>query len=125
LEEVELVAMGEGKEVTKGQRVKAYIWLTEPSFASNSSATERDEWLEAISRSIEEYAKKKITFCHSRSLDEVLSFPTFFFQCISKSFFFFFNSKEPFHRGLEKQHVSMKDWRMHVSNFRVKCFSIY
>lgn len=47
----------------------------EPSFAPNSSATERDEWLEAISRSIEEYAKKRITFCPSRSLDEVLSFP--------------------------------------------------
>uniref|UniRef100_A0A4X2MDN9 FYVE, RhoGEF and PH domain containing 6 n=1 Tax=Vombatus ursinus TaxID=29139 RepID=A0A4X2MDN9_VOMUR len=37
---------------------------------SASSATERDEWLEAISQSIEEYAKKKITFCPSRSLDE-------------------------------------------------------
>ncbi|XP_070266940.1 FYVE, RhoGEF and PH domain-containing protein 6 isoform X2 [Myotis yumanensis] len=37
---------------------------------SASSATERDEWLEAISRSIEEYAKKRITFCPSRSLDE-------------------------------------------------------
>ncbi|XP_032154113.1 FYVE, RhoGEF and PH domain-containing protein 6 [Sapajus apella] len=37
---------------------------------SASSATERDEWLEAISRAIEEYAKKRITFCPSRSLDE-------------------------------------------------------
>ncbi|KAM5287898.1 FYVE, RhoGEF and PH domain-containing protein 6 [Ctenodactylus gundi] len=37
---------------------------------SASSAAERDEWLEAISRSIEEYTKKKITFCPSRSLDE-------------------------------------------------------
>lgn len=43
-------------------------------FTPISSATERDDWLEAISRSIEEYAKKKITFCPSRSLDEVLSF---------------------------------------------------
>uniref|UniRef100_A0ACB8FP08 FYVE, RhoGEF and PH domain-containing protein 6 n=1 Tax=Sphaerodactylus townsendi TaxID=933632 RepID=A0ACB8FP08_9SAUR len=37
---------------------------------SASSATERDEWLEAISRSIEEYTKKKITFNPSRSVEE-------------------------------------------------------
>ncbi|XP_055483738.1 FYVE, RhoGEF and PH domain-containing protein 6 [Psammomys obesus] len=37
---------------------------------SASSATERDDWLEAISSSIEEYAKKRVTFCPSRSLDE-------------------------------------------------------
>nr|XP_056703255.1 FYVE, RhoGEF and PH domain-containing protein 6 [Euleptes europaea] len=37
---------------------------------SASSATERDEWLEAISRSIEEYTKKRITFNPSRSLEE-------------------------------------------------------
>ncbi|MBZ3889614.1 FYVE, RhoGEF and PH domain-containing protein 6 [Sciurus carolinensis] len=67
---VELVAMGELKEVRKRQKVKADSWLMEPFFAPNSSATERDEWLEAISRSIEEYAKKRITFCPSRSLDE-------------------------------------------------------
>lgn len=71
--------MAEGKEERKRQRRKADIWLMEPSFAPNSSATERDEWLEAISRSIEEYAKKRITFFPSRSLDEVLSFPYFFF----------------------------------------------
>ena len=41
-------------------------------FAPSSSAAERDDWLEAISSSIEEYAKKRITFCPSRSLDEVL-----------------------------------------------------
>lgn len=39
-------------------------------FAPTSSASERDDWLEAISRAIEEYAKKRITFCPSRSLDE-------------------------------------------------------
>ncbi|NXT43710.1 FGD6 protein, partial [Pelecanoides urinatrix] len=39
-------------------------------FHSNSSATERDEWLEAISKSIEEYAKKRITFNPSKSLEE-------------------------------------------------------
>lgn len=92
--------MTEEKEVRKRQRKKADIWLMEPSFAPNSSATERDEWLEAISRSIEEYAKKRITFCASRSLDEVLSFPSYFFQCISNSFYL----KETFPRGLEKQH---------------------
>jgi len=40
-------------------------------FHSNSSATERDEWLEAISKSIEEYTKKRITFNPSKSLEEV------------------------------------------------------
>ena len=50
---VESVAMAGRKEVGKRQRIKADIWLMEPSFAPNSSATERDEWLEAISRSIE------------------------------------------------------------------------
>lgn len=40
-------------------------------FYPNSSATERDEWLEAISRSIEEYTKKRITFNPSKSLEEV------------------------------------------------------
>lgn len=71
--------MAEGKDVRKRQRIKADIWLIELSFAPNSSAPERDEWLEAISRSIEEYAKKRITFCPSRSLDEVLSFPSYVF----------------------------------------------
>ncbi|XP_054844197.1 FYVE, RhoGEF and PH domain-containing protein 6 isoform X2 [Eublepharis macularius] len=37
---------------------------------SASSATERDAWLEAISRSIEEYTKKRITFNPSKSLEE-------------------------------------------------------
>lgn len=40
-------------------------------FYFNSSATERDEWLEAISKSIEEYTKKRITFNPSKSLEEV------------------------------------------------------
>lgn len=97
---VDSVAMGEGKEVRKTQRIKADIWLMEPCFAPNSSAAERDEWLGAISRSIEEYAKKRITFCPSRSLDEVLSFPSPFFLV-----HFTFCLKETFPRGLEKQHV--------------------
>ncbi|KAH0616756.1 hypothetical protein JD844_028127 [Phrynosoma platyrhinos] len=37
---------------------------------SASSATERDEWLEAISRAIEDYTKKRITFNPSKSLEE-------------------------------------------------------
>lgn len=36
-----------------------------------SSAKERDEWLEAIGRAIEDYTKKKITFISSRSQEEV------------------------------------------------------
>lgn len=103
---MESVAMAGGEEGRKRQRIKADIWLMEPSFAPNSSATERDEWLEAISRSIEEYAKKRITFCPSRSLDEVFLFLLvflflFFPPCISNSFY----PKETFPRGLEKQHV--------------------
>ncbi|NWI70972.1 FGD6 protein, partial [Todus mexicanus] len=38
--------------------------------ARQVSATERDEWLEAISKSIEEYTKKRITFNPSKSLEE-------------------------------------------------------
>lgn len=37
---------------------------------SASSASERDGWLEAISRAIEEYTKKRITFNPSKSLEE-------------------------------------------------------
>nr|XP_008109059.1 PREDICTED: FYVE, RhoGEF and PH domain-containing protein 6 [Anolis carolinensis] len=37
---------------------------------SASSATERDEWLEAISKAIEDYTKKRITFNPSKSLEE-------------------------------------------------------
>lgn len=36
-----------------------------------SSATERDEWLEAIAKAIDDYTKKKITFISSRSQEEV------------------------------------------------------
>lgn len=85
---VDSVALGEGKEGRKRPRIKADIWLMETSFAPNSSATERDEWLGAISRSIEEYAKKRITFCPSRSLDEVLSFPPPFFFFLNAFHFF-------------------------------------
>lgn len=95
----EICCHGRRKRRKKRQRIRADIWLMETSFAPNSSATERDEWLEAISRSIEEYAKKRITFCPSRSLDEVLSFSFFFFNL------FHFFLKETFPRGLERQCV--------------------
>ncbi|XP_004844989.1 FYVE, RhoGEF and PH domain-containing protein 6 isoform X2 [Heterocephalus glaber] len=37
---------------------------------SASSASERDEWLAAISGAIDEHTKKRITFCPGRSLEE-------------------------------------------------------
>lgn len=40
-------------------------------FFTHSSATERDEWLEAIAKAIDDYTKKKITFISSRSQEEV------------------------------------------------------
>lgn len=36
-----------------------------------SSATERDEWLEAIAKAIDDYTKKKTTFISSKSQEEV------------------------------------------------------
>lgn len=41
------------------------------AFCARSSATERDEWLEAIAKAIDDYTKKKITFISSRSQEEV------------------------------------------------------
>lgn len=40
-------------------------------FCAFSSAMERDEWLEAIAKAIDDYTKKKITFISSRSQEEV------------------------------------------------------
>lgn len=40
-------------------------------FCVCSSATERDAWLEAIAKAIDDYTKKKITFISSRSQEEV------------------------------------------------------
>ncbi|XP_008830299.1 FYVE, RhoGEF and PH domain-containing protein 6 isoform X2 [Nannospalax galili] len=66
-----LAGMKVRKPTQEAYQNELKIESVERSFIlSASSATERDEWLEAISRSIEEYAKKKITFCPSRSLDE-------------------------------------------------------
>lgn len=45
--------------------------MRETSGVSCSSATERDEWLEAIAKAIDDYTKKKITFISSRSQEEV------------------------------------------------------
>ncbi|XP_014696709.3 FYVE, RhoGEF and PH domain-containing protein 6 isoform X2 [Equus asinus] len=66
-----LAGMKVRKPTQEAYQNELKIESVERSFIlSASSATERDEWLEAISRSIEEYAKKRITFCASRSLDE-------------------------------------------------------
>ncbi|XP_047595567.1 FYVE, RhoGEF and PH domain-containing protein 6 isoform X3 [Lutra lutra] len=66
-----LAGMKVRKPTQEAYQNELKIESVERSFIlSASSATERDEWLEAISRSIEEYAKKRITFCPSRSLDE-------------------------------------------------------
>ncbi|XP_011792226.1 PREDICTED: FYVE, RhoGEF and PH domain-containing protein 6 [Colobus angolensis palliatus] len=66
-----LAGMKVRKPTQEAYQNELKIESVERSFIlSASSATERDEWLEAISRAIEEYAKKRITFCPSRSLDE-------------------------------------------------------
>ncbi|XP_036618040.1 FYVE, RhoGEF and PH domain-containing protein 6 [Trichosurus vulpecula] len=66
-----LAGMKVRKPTQEAYQNELKIESVERSFIlSASSATERDEWLKAISQSIEEYAKKKITFCPSRSLDE-------------------------------------------------------
>ncbi|KAM6216441.1 FYVE, RhoGEF and PH domain-containing protein 6 [Rhynchocyon petersi] len=66
-----LAGMKVRKPTQEAYQNELKIESVERSFIlSASSATERDEWLEAISRSIEEYAKKRITFCPSRSLEE-------------------------------------------------------
>ncbi|XP_055973909.1 FYVE, RhoGEF and PH domain-containing protein 6 isoform X1 [Sorex fumeus] len=66
-----LAGMKVRKPTQEAYQNELKIESVERSFIlSASSASERDEWLEAISRSIEEYAKKKTTFCPTRSLDE-------------------------------------------------------
>ncbi|XP_037369753.1 FYVE, RhoGEF and PH domain-containing protein 6 [Talpa occidentalis] len=66
-----LAGMKVRKPTQEAYQNELKIESVERSFIlSASSATERDEWLEAISRSIEEYAKKRITFCPTRSLEE-------------------------------------------------------
>lgn len=66
-----LAGMKVRKPTQEAYQNELKIESVERSFIlSASSAAERDDWLEAISSSIEEYAKKRITFCPSRSLDE-------------------------------------------------------
>ncbi|NXC49971.1 FGD6 protein, partial [Penelope pileata] len=66
-----LAGMKVKKPTQEAYQNELNIESVERSFIlSASSATERDEWLEAISRSIEEYTKKKITFNPSKSLEE-------------------------------------------------------
>ncbi|XP_059968203.1 FYVE, RhoGEF and PH domain-containing protein 6 isoform X3 [Mesoplodon densirostris] len=66
-----LAGMKVRKPTQEAYQNELKIESVERSFIlSASSAPERDEWLEAISRSIEEYTKKRTTFCPSRSLDE-------------------------------------------------------
>ncbi|XP_023364979.1 FYVE, RhoGEF and PH domain-containing protein 6 isoform X1 [Otolemur garnettii] len=66
-----LAGMKVRKPTQEAYQNELKIESVERSFIlSASSATERDEWLEAISRSIEDYARKRITFCPSRSLEE-------------------------------------------------------
>ncbi|XP_050001582.1 FYVE, RhoGEF and PH domain-containing protein 6 [Alexandromys fortis] len=68
-----LAGMKVRKPTQEAYQNELKIESVERSFIlSASSATERDEWLEAISRAIDEYAKKRTTFCPSRSLDEDL-----------------------------------------------------
>lgn len=49
----------------------ACLLLMVLSLAAHSAATERDEWLEAIAKAIDDYTKKKTTFISSRSQEEV------------------------------------------------------
>ncbi|XP_060051531.1 FYVE, RhoGEF and PH domain-containing protein 6 isoform X2 [Erinaceus europaeus] len=66
-----LAGMKVRKPTQEAYQNELKIESVERSFIlSASSATERDEWLEAISRSIEDYTKKKTTFGPARSLDE-------------------------------------------------------
>nr|XP_020671363.1 FYVE, RhoGEF and PH domain-containing protein 6 [Pogona vitticeps] len=66
-----LAGMKVRKPIHEAYQNELNIESVERSFIlSANSATERDEWLEAISRSIEDYTKKRITFNPSKSLEE-------------------------------------------------------
>ncbi|NXX49877.1 FGD6 protein, partial [Tricholaema leucomelas] len=66
-----LAGMKVKKPTQEAYQNELNIESVERSFIlSAGSATERDEWLEAISKSIEDYTKKRITFNPSRSLEE-------------------------------------------------------
>ncbi|XP_051808066.1 FYVE, RhoGEF and PH domain-containing protein 6-like isoform X2 [Acanthochromis polyacanthus] len=66
-----LAGMKVSKPSQEAYQNELNIESVERSFIlSASSATERDEWLEAISKAIDDYTKKKITFISSRSQEE-------------------------------------------------------
>lgn len=66
-----LAGMKVSKPSQEAYQNELNIESVERSFIlSANSATERDEWLEAIAKAIEDYTKKKITFSASRSQEE-------------------------------------------------------
>ncbi|XP_055508753.1 FYVE, RhoGEF and PH domain-containing protein 6 [Leucoraja erinacea] len=66
-----LAGMKVSKPSQEAYQNELNIESVERSFIlSASSAAERDEWLKAISKAIEEYTKKRITFTASKSLEE-------------------------------------------------------
>uniref|UniRef100_A0A3Q3JE26 Uncharacterized protein n=1 Tax=Monopterus albus TaxID=43700 RepID=A0A3Q3JE26_MONAL len=70
-----LAGMKVSKPSQEAYQNELNIESVERSFIlSASSATERDEWLEAIAKAIDDYTKKKITFISSRSQEEVKLF---------------------------------------------------
>uniref|UniRef100_A0A7N8XK21 FYVE, RhoGEF and PH domain containing 6 n=1 Tax=Mastacembelus armatus TaxID=205130 RepID=A0A7N8XK21_9TELE len=71
-----LAGMKVSKPSQEAYQNELNIESVERSFIlSASSATERDEWLEAIAKAIDDYTKKKITFISSRSQEEVNGAP--------------------------------------------------
>ncbi|XP_036373741.1 FYVE, RhoGEF and PH domain-containing protein 6 [Megalops cyprinoides] len=66
-----LAGMKVSKPSQEAYQNELNIESVERSFIlSASSATERDEWLEAISKAIDDYTRKKITFFCSKSQEE-------------------------------------------------------
>ncbi|KAM4614656.1 FYVE, RhoGEF and PH domain-containing protein 6 isoform 2-T2 [Polymixia lowei] len=66
-----LAGMKVSKPSQEAYQNELNIESVERSFIlSASSATEKDEWLEAIAKAIDDYTKKKITFISSRSQEE-------------------------------------------------------
>ncbi|XP_015207818.2 FYVE, RhoGEF and PH domain-containing protein 6 [Lepisosteus oculatus] len=66
-----LAGMKVSKPTQEAYQNELNIESVERSFIlSASSATERDEWLEAISKAIDDYTRKKISFFNSKSLEE-------------------------------------------------------
>ncbi|CAL8318445.1 unnamed protein product [Lota lota] len=71
-----LAGMKVSKPSQEAYQNELNIESVERSFIlSASSATEREQWLEAIAKAIDDYTKKKITFISSRSQEEPESVP--------------------------------------------------